>query len=195
MGDGAAHVRNFAIDGQHLGRLDSEGKVSELRWKEGGKGTVTATLAAWLPEQQDARGAAIAARRLDEKPYWHIERSRIGKSRNVPVELIVNGEVVGKQEIAADGSWKELQWEIALTQSSWVALRVFPSMHTNPIFVHVAGKEIRSNKKSAQWCRDAVEVCWEKKRPLIRAEERDRAEAAYNVAREYYDRAIAESVD
>ena len=28
---------------------------------------------------------------MDQKPFWELERSRIGSSRRVPVELIVNG--------------------------------------------------------------------------------------------------------
>ena len=44
--------------------------------------------------------------------------------------------------------------------SSWVALRIFPACHTNPVFVEVDGKPIRASKKSAQWCVDAVETCW-----------------------------------
>jgi hypothetical protein len=110
----------------------------------------------------------------------------------VPVELIVNGEAVASQEIEADGQWRDLVWDIKIEKSSWVALRVFPSMHSNPIFVHVGGKEIRASKRSAQWCREAVDVCWNKKFPMIRPEERDAAEVAYRVAREYYDRAVSE---
>ena len=45
----------------------------------------------------------IRNRPLDQKPYWHVERARIGDSRKVPVELIVNGESVARQEIEADG--------------------------------------------------------------------------------------------
>jgi hypothetical protein len=107
--------------------------------------------------------------------------------------LIVNAQVVATQEIPADGTWQDLRWDIQIERSSWVAVRIFPSMHTNPIFVHVDNKPIFPNKKSAQWCRDAVEVCWNKKRPQISPDERDAAEAAYNAAREYYDRAISQS--
>ena len=191
VGDGASHVRSFAVNDLKLGQVDSQRRVSELHLKEPGMAQVTTSLAAWLPAEQTEQGKQIKSRRLDEKPYWHIERSRIGNSRSVPVELIVNGQVVAKQDLVADGNWQDLRWDIELDRSSWIAMRIFPSMHTNPIFVHVDGKPICPSKKSAQWCRDAVEVCWNKKRPLIRPEERDAAQAAYNAAREYYDRAIA----
>ena len=32
-----------------------------------------------------------------QEPFWTIERARIGKTRTVPVELIINGEVVERQ--------------------------------------------------------------------------------------------------
>ncbi len=41
--------------------------------------------------------------RYDEKPYWDIERARIGRSREVPVEVIVNGERAAVQNLTADG--------------------------------------------------------------------------------------------
>lgn len=193
VGDGASHIRNFSVNDRQLGQIDSQRRASELHLKEPGKVQVTTSLAAWLPTEQSEQAKQIKARRIDEKPYWHIERSRIGTTRNVPVELIVNAQVVATQEIPADGNWQDLRWDIDIERSSWVAVRIFPSMHTNPVFVHVDNKPICPNKKSAQWCRDAVEVCWNKKRPQIRPEERDAAEAAYNAAREYYDRAIAQS--
>jgi len=195
VGDGASHIRSFSVNERQLGQIDSNRRVSELHLSQPSKVQIAGSLAAWLPAEQSELGLQIKNRRLDEKPYWHIERSRIEKSRKVPVELIVNGKVAGVQELLADGSWQDIQWEVDIDRSSWVAMRIFPSMHTNPIFLHVDGQPIYSSKKSAQWCRDAVDVCWEKKRPQIRPEERDAAEAAYNAAREYYDRAIAQSQD
>ena len=192
VGDGASHLKRFQVGGVGLGRTDSEGKVSQLRVADARIVRVETTVSALLPVEQTELGKGIAGRRLDEKPYWHIERSRIGRSRLVPVELIVNGEAVASQEIEADGQWRDLIWDIKIEKSSWVALRVFPSMHSNPIFVHVGGKEIRASKRSAQWCREAVDVCWNKKFPMIRPEERDAAEVAYRVAKEYYDRAVSE---
>src|SRR5690606_33527934 len=83
--------------------------------------------------------------RLDQKPYWHIERCRIGDSRKVPVELIVNGHPVAKKEIVADGSMQSLEFDVDLKHSSWLAVRILPSVHTNPIFVEVAGEPIRAS--------------------------------------------------
>ena len=50
------------------------------------------------------RPARSTTRPLDEKPYWDLERARIGDTRKVPVEVIVNGQPVAKTEITADGN-------------------------------------------------------------------------------------------
>ena len=38
-------------------------------------------------------------------------------------------------------------------RSSWAALRVYPSAHTNPVFVLVGGRPIRASHRSAEWLR------------------------------------------
>jgi hypothetical protein len=78
-------------------------------------------------------------------------------------------------------------------KSSWIAVRIFPSVHTNPVFVEVAGKPIRASRKSADWCRRAVDVCYRKKSTRFRETERAAADAAYEKARKYYDQVAAES--
>jgi hypothetical protein len=131
---------------------------------------------------------------LVSKPYWHVERARVGDSRKVPVEVIVNGNPVERKEIAADGTEQDVTFEVPIKQSSWVALRVFPSSHTNPVFVVVDGKPIRASKRSADWCLKAIDRCWEKKVGNIREKERPDAKAAYDKAREEYRRILAESM-
>ncbi len=86
----------------------------------------------------------------------------------MPVELIVNGESVERREIEADGDINDVSFDFTPKQSSWVALRVFATAHTNPIFVEVDDKPIRASRKSAQWCLDAVDVCWNSKERGIR---------------------------
>ena len=85
-----------------------------------------------------------------------------------------------------------MEFEYTPERSSWVALRVFPAAHTNPIFVEVDGAPIRASKRSAQWCLDAVDRCWESKSPLIRESEREAARAAYDHARATYRQILAE---
>lgn len=186
VGDGLSHLLSFSVGEQPLGTSSQGRPASQLDLSKAGKQTVRCSVAAQLPKTQDALGQAIAARRLDAKPYWHLERARQGDSRKVPVELVVNGEAVAQQMIEADGSVQELSWEIDIQQSSWVAVRILPSMHSNPIFVEVAEAPIRANQRSAQWCLDAVEVCWNQKSPRFRSSEKAAARAAYDRARDVY---------
>jgi hypothetical protein len=78
--------------------------------------------------------ATVRALKYDEKPYWDLERARIGDTRQVPVKLVVNGNPVARQKILADGTTHELVFQACITKSSWVALRILASSHTNPFF-------------------------------------------------------------
>ena len=197
-GDGLSHLFDLRVEADEesgqavgLGRPGPGGDISQLELTAGGRVTVRCEAAAWLTEEPSEEARAIRQRRLDEKPYWHLERARIADSRKVPVELIVNGHVAGEAEIEADGSIHPLEWTMELPHSSWIAVRILPSAHTNPIFVLVDGQPIHASQRSARWCREAVDVCWEAKQGQIRAEERAAASAAYDHAASLYDQ-IAE---
>jgi hypothetical protein len=129
----------------------------------------------------------------DHKPYWTIERARIGNSQEVPVELVVNGKAVAKKNLLADGKSHDLAFDIPLDQSSWVAMRILPSAHTNPIFVAVGGKPIRASRASAEWDLNAVHQCWTQKAARISPAEQAAARAAYDHAEEVYKRLESES--
>lgn len=185
--DGASHIIDFSVNGVEAGTGSSE-----LSLKRNQSIAITAKVAANLPAQQDEEGAAIANRPLVEQPYWHIERARIGKSRKVKVELIVNGEPVDAREIEADGAWSDVSFSYPLKRSAWVALRIYPSAHTNPVFVEVEKKPVRV-LQSAEWCRAAVDQCWKMKSPAIRETERPAAAQAYDDARAIYDKIIQQA--
>jgi hypothetical protein len=87
---------------------------------------------------------------------------------------------------------KDVAFSYSLKQSAWVALRIYPSAHSNPVFVQVDGKPIHT-LRSAQWCRAVVDQCWKMKKPSIRESELAEAEAAYNSARGIYDKIIEAS--
>ncbi len=188
VSEGRSHIIDFFINNQELGTNGSEVSLESVQPVR-----ITARAAAYLPLEQNETGARIASKKMYEQPYWHLERARIEATRKVPVELIVNGISVETRAIVADGGWNELSFTHPIQQSSWVAVRIYPSAHTNPIFVLVDGKPIRASKRSAEWCRRAVDQCWTMKYPLIREEERATAEATYNKAREVYDRIIRET--
>lgn len=190
VGDGRSHLVDFKVDDVKLGE-----KGGERRLDVSGKVTVKANVAAYLDPTPSPEAQAIHDRRISDKPYWDIERARIGKSRRVPVEVVVNGIAVDKKEIEADGTFQEIEFKVPIEKSSWVALRVYPSSHTNPIWVLVGDKPVRASKKSAEWCLKSVDKCWSQKERAIRAEEKEAARKAYDVARDAYKRILEESSD
>jgi hypothetical protein len=211
--DGLSHLFDFNVNGLGVGeergaesldkktdklpaRFESD-RASFLSVKSGEKLNVKVRASAMLeekPKRWESRpNVELRQIPLDQQPYWHVERARIGNTRKVPVELIVNGQSVAKKEIEADGKIQDLSFDYTPDRSSWVALRIFPACHTNPIFVEVDGKPIRASKRSAQWCLDAVDVCWKQKYPRIRESERKAAAEAYDAARQAYRIILAQS--
>ena len=108
----------------------------------------------------------------------------------MPVEIVVNGRVAARRELVADGHVEEFRVPLKIDRSSWVAVRILPSAHTNPVFVHVGGRPIHDGR-SAAWCRRAVDVCWAAKHEKIRPAERAAAAAAYDEARAFYEKLLA----
>ena len=192
-GDGLSHIMDFKVNNVALGEPGDNDKLSQLNLGKPAKVRVSFDAAALLAQQQTPYTRSIRNKRLDAKPYWHVERSRIGDTRTVPVEVIVNGKVAAKKELLADGKVNPMQFDLTIERSSWVAVRILPSVHTNPVFVLVDGKPIRASKRSAEWCRKAVDVCWDAKQGRIRDSERVDAKAAYDDARKRYDSIIEES--
>lgn len=176
FGDGRSHFIDYRINGHDLGGKDVQ-----------------------LPKPQMVTVTAGIAARLEEKPLdvanlapWHLEHARIGDSRRVYIEVVVNGETVVKKPIEADGRLRDISLKIRLERSCWVALRILPSGHTAPVFVGVAGKPIRASRRSARWCRHCVDKLWEVKSPFIREGEIDAAALAFDHARATYEAIIAE---
>jgi hypothetical protein len=185
VGDGQSHLIDFAVNGREVG---TEG--SEIRLAAGAVARATVKAAAWLDPLPDP---ALGRRRPDQSPYWDVERARLGSSREVPVELVVNGRPVARQTIVADGSVREISFEVPLRESSWLAVRILPSSHTNPVFALVDGRPIRASRRSAEWCLAGVNQCWTQKAPKIAPAELEEARRAYDHAREVYRRLAAES--
>lgn len=185
VSDGKAHLMNFTVGGVHVG----EGN-GELHLPTGSKVGASLMAAAYLPEHPDK---SLHALPYDEQPYWDIERARIGDSRKVAVEIIVNGKAVSSQELLADGTPREMKFEVPIASSSWVAARIIPAAHTNPVFVIVDGKPIRASRRSAEWALKGVNQCWTQKSAHISQAETGEAQKAYDHAREVYKQLIRES--
>lgn len=85
---------------------------------------------------------------------------------------------------ARGGSGPEGPPAVRWARSSWVALRIQGSSHTNPIFVVVGDKPIRASRRSLEWCPKSVDPCWSHKQQFNSAAETDDAKAAYEHARQ-----------
>jgi hypothetical protein len=195
-GDGLSHLIDFSINGFGVGEKGDQDRASFLAVKADEKLTVKVDAAAFLNEEPESwKGRPIQDIRLDQQPYWHVERARLDGTRKVPVELIVNGQPVARKEIVADGEVNKLTFDYTPERSSWIAVRIFPSSHTNPIFVEVDGKPIRASRRSAQWCAEAVDVCWNSKKGNTRESEREAAKAAYDHAKAAYEKIAEEAFD
>ncbi len=112
---------------------------------------------------------------------------------NVEVELIANGLPIGVQKLRADGELHTLTFAtLHLDRSAWLAARIFPSAHTNPIWIKVADKPVRV-KTSINWCATALEQCWKEKQRTYAAAEMEQAKADYEHARRTYRRLLDEA--
>jgi hypothetical protein len=171
VSDGYAHALEFAVNGTAPGfgdvKLDAPGKVK-----------VTARVAF-------AKNVALGTAPGAQPPA--------GDKRQL--ELVVNGKAVKTEYIPADDKEHEVSFEVPIDKSSWVALRHFPQMHTNPVNVIVAGKPIRASKASAQWCIGAIEQLWRVRGPGIKEDERAEAEKTFKKALEIYKKIVEECGD
>jgi hypothetical protein len=216
VSDGRSHLMDFQLNGVEVGTHGSE-----VRLPAAGNVHVTVKAAAYLdpavevishdlagdrpswamtmvpnPPDEDlfkTPSGVIRDRPYSQRPYWHVERARIGNTREVPVEIVLDGKPVARKTIVADGQVSNLEFDVPVARSSWIAARILPSSHTNPIFVVVNGEPMRPLRTSAEWCLSAVDQCWSQKAPKISAREMDDARQAYDHAREVYRKLIAQS--
>ena len=65
------------------------------------------------------------------------------------MELIVNGVAVDTADVAADGRVRDVKFSCPVAKSGWMALRIYASSHSNPVFVEVDNKPV-DEKKSAR---------------------------------------------
>jgi hypothetical protein len=195
VSDGKSHLFDFTVHGTQLGvRAAADGRSaaldSEVRLDRPGRVTVTVRAAARLEQTPNE---SIRQAPYDRTPYWDLERARIGPGQEVPVEIVVNGAVAATRNLIADGAIRTLTFDVAIDRSSWIAARILPSSHTNPMFALVGGKPIRASRPSIEWCLNAVNQCWTQKSPRFRASELEDARKAYDHARQVYRQRLAET--
>src|SRR5262245_36999048 len=111
------------------------------------------------------------------------------------VELVVNGRVVEHRDVPADDAVHELTFRLPVERSSWVAVRQFPQLHTNPVAVRVGGRPIRASRRSALWCIGALEQLWRACGKQIATQERAEARKVFDQAVQWYRRVASEAPD
>jgi hypothetical protein len=169
ISDGYAHALGFKVDDQPPG-------TSEVKLEKAGPVTVKAKVAF---ASEMPLGTAIGGQADD-----HVTRK---------VEIVVNGVAVASKEVPADDQPHDVTFTIDLDKSSWVALRQFPQLHTNPVNVIIGDKPIRASQKSAQWCVDVIEQLWRVRKKDIAEAERAEADKTFQEAIKTYRKIAAES--
>jgi hypothetical protein len=167
VSDGYAHALQFKVGGKAPGDKLSLGKPGRVE--------VTAKVAFGK-----------------EAPLGTSVGGNLPQGKTRLVEVIVNGQVAGKQEVPADDQEHDLRFEVPIERSSWVALRQFPQLHTNPVDVLVGDAPIRASRKSALWCIATIEQLWRVRNDKIAANERPEAEKTFQWAIERYRKIAAE---
>jgi hypothetical protein len=191
VSDGYAHALDFRVEGRAPG--------DDLQLPKPGMVTVKATVA-FSPETplEPAYGGVIPVGGLRHVGDTVIRRESqsldsVYRRGQRVVELVVNGRVVASRAVAADGHEHSMEFSASIDRSSWVALRQFPQLHTNPVNVLVDAQPIRASRESALWALACVDQLWRVRGGRISAAERADAEKAYDEARAVYRRIAAAS--
>lgn len=169
ISDGYAHALDFRV-------IDVMAGPDPLKLDQPRKVKVTAKLAF---AREVPLGTSIGA----ETPR--------GPTRKI--ELIVNGNVAATQTVDADDRPHDVSFEVQIEGSSWVALRQYPQLHTNPVIVLVGGQPIRASRRSALWCAATIEQLWRVRGQGIAKAERDEAERTFKKAIGQYRKIAAEA--
>ena len=189
VSDGYAHALKFEVNGERPGRAD-------VTLEKAGRVEVTATVsfAAELPKAV-AYGQITPAegrRVVGDTVTLHADRSyETVKGGTRLVEIVVNGQAVASKYVPADGKAHDLKFQLPVDQSSWIALRHFPQLHTNPVNVIVGGKPIRASRESALYCAEAVKRLWKNRSKRISEPEKAAANKAYQRAIKTYEKRAA----
>jgi hypothetical protein len=191
VSDGFAHAPDFTVN-------DTAPGFGDVHMAAPGKAQIRAKVA-FAPEipRAVAYGTIVppdGKRFVGDTVTLHGPRTDevIGGGQRL-VEIVVNGKPVASKEISADGQLHDLDFEIQIEQSSWVALRHFPQLHTNPVNVLVGGKPIRASRASALWCIETIEQLWRARGNKIAETERAESRRTFDEATEKFRRIAVEA--
>ncbi len=181
VSDGYAHALEYKVNGEAPGFEDIQ-----LDQPETVKVTATLAFAPATPRTvaQGLLPPTGGKRFIGDTVTFHGTPPRdvlTGGTRLV--ELIVNGTPVATRTVPANGRKQILEFSAPISQSSWIALRQFPQLHTNPVNVIIGGKPIRASPSSARWCRETINQLWKTRHLHISAKERPRASRTFDWAK------------
>lgn len=187
VSDGFSHLIDFKVND-----LLSGDKNSTVSLQQPGKVMVSVKANAHFKENHEHFTQFYLTPDSPFSPTpWSVENAVTDET--VKVEVIVNGQPVESKTIPVNTSLKDLEFEVDIRQSSWVATRIFPSAHTNPIWVILDEQPVRASKRSVEWLIQGVEKCWESKKQFYDEDEMEDAVAAYDHARKTYKKILAQT--
>ena len=179
VSDGYAHALQFKVNGIAAGET--------LQMPDTGLVDVTASVV-FAPETPVAvaHGTLLpeGGRRFvgDTVTLHGSQRTAVVQGGERLVEIVVNGRAVASKKVPADGKIHDLSFRVPVEYSSWLALRTFPQLHTNPVEVLVKDAPIRVSKQSARWCEETIHQLWRMREKNIAVSERLAAKQAFDIA-------------
>lgn len=195
VSDGYAHVLEMAV--LHGSQQAEIGGRLALADPQSVKVVAKVCFAPATPESiaHGTRQGITNKRWTGDTVTLHGERSKnwvTGGTRNV--ELIINGQPAQAKQVAADGKVHQLEFTVPIENSSWVALRCFPQLHSNPIEIFVKGNPIRVSAQSARWCEETIHQLWRVRSMNISTNERAEAQVAFQRAIDRFRQIANESL-
>ncbi len=184
VSDGLSHLMDFAVNGvarRHRRRdvrdgtrpCDGERRVAPRRDAE--------------PVTRDARrGSEAVSGTSSGRGCRHTRRQdRVHRQRPAGRDAHADG----RRHDSPRGS------RPAAARSGWVAARILPSSHTNPIWVQVGGQPMRPPARAPAGPRRRSSSAGGRSSDQIKPEERAAAAAAYDRARAVYRRLLDEGIE
>ena len=110
-----------------------------------------------------------------------------------PLMPRVNSSRLSRCAGADSSALPSFRIEVNVAHSTWVALRILPSLHSVAVIVCLDQRPVRASRRSAQWCLDCIDALWEHHVDRLRPHERDPAARAWEQARQVYRTILAES--
>ncbi len=189
VSDGYAHALTFEVAGAQSGedaKLDGPGLVTVKTRVAFAEETPLGVAYGTEPAPQGLRtaGDTVSLHRPRSEGF-ELRGTRI-------VELVVNGKVVESRKILADSKPHDIEWTVPIERSSWVAVRQFPQLHTNPVRVIVGGHPIRASRASAVWCAETIRNLITNRMKFIAKDEAAEALKTFEKAIATYEKIAAE---